>query len=47
MGIKTIVPQRFVIYGTQGKIRGVIENRILRKAICGAFTCCANRLRLP
>ena len=25
-----------MIYGAQGKIRGVIENRILRKAICGS-----------
>ena len=28
---KVIVPQRLVIYGAQGKIRGVIENRILCK----------------
>jgi len=34
---KTSVPQRLVIYGAQGKIRGVIENRILRKKICGSL----------
>jgi len=34
---KTSVPQRLVIYGAQGKIRGVIENRILRKTICGSL----------
>jgi len=33
---KTIVPQRFVIYGALGKVRGVIENRVLRKAIRGS-----------
>ena len=32
---KAIVPQRLVIYGAQGKVRGVIENRVLRKEICG------------
>ena len=32
---KAIVPQRLVIYGAEGKVRGVIENRILRKTICG------------
>ena len=32
---KTIVPQRLVIHGAQGKIRGVIENRVLRKEIRG------------
>ena len=25
--------QRLVIYGAQGKIRGIIENRVLRKEI--------------
>jgi len=30
-----IVPQRLVIYGAQGKVRGVIENRVLRKEIRG------------
>ena len=32
---KAIVPQRLIIYGAQGKIRGIIENRVLRKEICG------------
>jgi hypothetical protein len=32
---KAIVPQRLIIYGAQGKVRGVIENRVLRKEICG------------
>ena len=27
--------QRLVIYGAQGKIRGIIENRVLRKEIRG------------
>jgi len=30
-----IVPQRLIIYGAQGKIRGIIENRVLRKEIRG------------
>ena len=30
-----IVPQRLIIYGAQGKVRGVIENRVLRKEIRG------------
>ena len=34
---KAIVPQRLVIYGAQGKIRGIIENRVLRKAIRGSL----------
>jgi hypothetical protein len=33
---KAIVPQRLLIYGAQGKVRGVIENRVLRKAIRGS-----------
>ena len=32
---KAIVPRRLIIYGAQGKVRGVIENRVLRKEICG------------
>jgi hypothetical protein len=32
---KAIVPQRLIIYGAQGKIRGIIENRVLRKEIHG------------
>jgi len=32
---KRIVPQRLIIYGAQGKIRGIIENRVLRKEIRG------------
>jgi len=34
---KAIVPQRRILYGAQGKVRGVIENRVLRKAIRGSL----------
>ena len=31
--------QRLVIYGAQGKIRGIIENRVLRKEIRAPYRC--------
>jgi len=31
--------QRLIIYGAQGKIRGIIENRVLRKEIHPPYRC--------
>ena len=36
--------QRLVIYGAQGKIRGIIENRVLRKEIRAPYRCSASAM---
>jgi len=43
---KAIVPRRLIIYGAQGKVRGVIENRVLRKGRFAIGTNCTHGVRI-